>query len=118
MCFEVEILGISELNDGVFEGGCTFLVRVGTGYAVSAVDLCVNEICFNVDVLLYVLDRFFVVGLSEVVGLDESAFYRGVGVGICAESGGLCDLTAAGLIFESLFVSAVVNDLVSLRLCK
>ena len=114
----VEVVCVAELYDSLLERYRSLLVRVGTRYAVAAVNLCIDEILFNVDVFLYVLDRLFVVGLCEAICLDERTLKSCVCVGIAAERRCLGYLTAARLILECLLVCAVVNYLVALRLSE
>ena len=118
MRLNVVIIRVAKVNDSLLKRESSLLVGVGARYAVSAVNLCINEIFLYVDVLLDVLDSLVVVRLREVVSLDERALNSYERIRRVAESRCLGYLTAARLIFQSFLVCAVVNDLVALRFCK
>ena len=116
--FNIVILCIAELHDRILQRQRSLFIGIGARYAVSAVNLRFDKFLVNVDVLLDIGDRLFMVFLRQVICLDEGAFQRGKGVRICLDRRGRCDLPAARLILECLFMCAVVNDLIALRFCK
>ena len=105
---------MAEFNDCIFQRQRALLVRIRARYAVSAVYLCFNERFVNVNIRFDIGDRLFMIALRKVVGFQECALQCGVGVRICLDRRSGRDLTAARLIFQRLFMCAVINDLVAL----
>lgn len=106
----VEVGGVAKLHDGFLEFRRSLGVGVGVRGAVTAVDFGLDGIFVNVDVLLDVFDGLVVIGLAELVGLDDGALEGGVAVGIAIQSIGGSNLAAAGLVLQQLFVRAAVDD--------
>ena len=115
---DIVILGIAKLYDRIFQSDRTLLVGVGNRGTVTAVNLGVDQIFLYINVLFNVLNGLLFVFLSKLISLDQRALKSGVGIWILCKCLGSGYLTAAGLIFEELFLGAAVNDLVALALCK
>ena len=83
--FNVVILCIAELHDRILQRQRSLFIGIRARYAVAAVNLRFDKFLVNVDVLLDIGDRLFMVFLRQMLCLEERTLQRGKGVRICLD---------------------------------